>query len=65
MPSIGRPAIEDLVSTIKGLSNSEAEWRAKVAACPHRNTVWVGHGHATCEDCGALLPDEDPNIESK
>ncbi len=41
------------------------ERRARIKACMHENSRGAGMGYALCDDCGALLPDEDPDLEAK
>jgi hypothetical protein len=46
-----------------GIISPEA--RERIRACHHEHTNGVGHGYAHCQDCGALLPDEDPDLLAK
>lgn len=41
------------------------ERRAKIKACQHLAPRAAGQGYALCDDCGALLPDEDPDLYAK
>lgn len=50
---------------LKRLDDRRAERGAIIAACRHENGRGVGLGYALCNDCGALLPDEDPDLRSK
>lgn len=40
---------------------AENEWLKKMYDCEHLNSVCCGAGYASCNDCGALLPDDLPN----
>lgn len=41
-----------------------AQWLT-IRDCPHANVEGLARGYAMCGDCGALLPDEDPDLRSK
>ena len=41
------------------------EMKARIKACPHPEPRAAGMGYAICDDCGALLPDEDPDLRAK
>jgi len=36
-----------------------------IKECMHDRPIGVGLGYAMCHDCGALLPDEDPDLYDK
>ncbi len=44
---------------------ARAELKERIRRCNHERTKYIGHGYATCLDCGALLPDEDPDLRRK
>lgn len=37
----------------------------QIKACQHPAPRAAGMGYALCDVCGALLPDEDPDLKSK
>jgi len=37
----------------------------QIRQCLHPATNGVGLGYALCQECGALLPDEDPDLLAK
>jgi hypothetical protein len=38
---------------------------ARIKTCRHDNVPHAIRGFALCDDCGALLPDEDPDLATK
>lgn len=44
----------------------ELERCNRIRKCQHPGNIEaLGYGYALCTDCGALLPDEDPDLRSK
>lgn len=37
----------------------------RIRLCMHPAPKAIGLGYASCDDCGALLPDEDPDLQAK
>lgn len=58
---------DEMHSTLPDCGCTEcSHLRAAIRDCPHGSTRAAGGmGHAICDDCGAILPDEDPSIQNK
>lgn len=52
-------------SFLTRLENERIERGRRIQACQHPAPRAAGGGYAMCDDCGALLPDEDPDLQSK
>lgn len=42
-----------------------SERQRRIKECVHEHTRGEVGGYVLCEDCGALLPDEDPDLQTK
>lgn len=48
-----------------GHAGDEAQIKERIRRCNHDNIEGLAMGYAYCKDCGALLPDEDPDLKRK
>lgn len=62
-------AMFGIIMTFVGIGNGlrhEVRRRRQIKRCKHLSTGPFGHkGQAMCYTCGAILPDEDPDIRQK
>jgi hypothetical protein len=59
-------AVRDYLSPENVDAANERRFRAEcIRLCQHPSPRAAGMGYALCDDCGALLPDEDPDLRAK